>query len=137
CPAGAGSFSRRRMTALPGNLDGIRVLDLTREPGLFAGKLLGDLGADVVMVEPPAGDPARRHPPFWDGLADPARSLLWLGLATSTRPAIPTAPPCAARSRCRTTTAASRPRSASSSHCSRASGPGKASTSTLPSRRRW
>src|SRR5256885_2001934 len=57
------------MAALPGNLDGIRVLDLTREPGFFAGKLLGDLGADVVKVEPPAGDPARRRPPFWGGLA--------------------------------------------------------------------
>src|SRR5213596_1247126 len=57
------------MAALPGNLDGIRVLDLTREPGFFAGKLLGDLGADVVKVEPPAGDPARRRAPFWGGIA--------------------------------------------------------------------
>src|SRR5438046_10743544 len=76
------------MAALPGNLDGTRVLDLTREPGFFAGKLLGDLGADVVKVEPPAGDPARRRPPFWGGVADPAdpeRSLLWLALNTSKR----------------------------------------------------
>ena len=73
------------MAALPGNLDGTRVLDLTREPGFFAGKLLGDLGADVVKVEPPAGDPARRRPPFWDGLADPERSLLWLAMNTSKR----------------------------------------------------
>jgi crotonobetainyl-CoA:carnitine CoA-transferase CaiB-like acyl-CoA transferase len=43
------------MTPLPRNLDGTRVLDLTSEPGFFAGKLLGDLGADVVKVEPPGG----------------------------------------------------------------------------------
>src|SRR5437870_4550297 len=42
-----------------GNLDGIRVLDLTGEPGFLAGMLLGELGADVVKVEPPAGDPDR------------------------------------------------------------------------------
>src|SRR6266566_2333379 len=45
------------MAALPGNLDGTRVLDLTREPGFFAGKLL----------------------------ADPERSLLWLAMNTSKR----------------------------------------------------
>src|SRR5204862_6463887 len=73
------------MAALPGNLDGTRVLDLTREPGFFAGKLLGDLGADVIKVEPPDGDPARRRPPFWGGVADPERSLLWLASNTSKR----------------------------------------------------
>src|SRR5213594_2551866 len=73
------------MAALPGNLDGTRVLDLTREPGFFAGKLLGDLGADVLKVEPPGGDPARRRPPFWGGIADPERSLLWLAMNTSKR----------------------------------------------------
>src|SRR5207245_7783543 len=57
----------------------------TREPGFFAGKLLADLGADVVKVEPPGGDPARRRPPFWGGVADPERSLLWLAMNTSKR----------------------------------------------------
>ena len=68
-----------------GNLDGIRVLDLTGEPGFLAGMLLGELGADVVKVEPPAGDPARRRPPFWGGIPDPERALLWLALNTSKR----------------------------------------------------
>jgi len=68
-----------------GNLDGIRVLDLTGEPGFLAGKLLGDLGADVVKVEPPAGDPARRRPPFWGDVTDPERALVWLALNTSKR----------------------------------------------------
>jgi len=68
-----------------GNLDGIRVLDLTREPGFLAGKLLAELGADVVKVEPPEGDPARRRPPFRDGIVDPDRALVWLALNTSKR----------------------------------------------------
>ena len=73
--------------ALPtrGNLDGIRVLDLTHEPGFLAGKLLAELGADVVKVEPPGGDPVRRRPPFRDGIVDPDRSLVWLALNTSKR----------------------------------------------------
>jgi len=42
-------------------LDGIRVLDLSQYlPGPYAGQILGDMGADVVKVEPPAGDPMRR-----------------------------------------------------------------------------
>jgi crotonobetainyl-CoA:carnitine CoA-transferase CaiB-like acyl-CoA transferase len=73
------------VSTLRGNLDGTRVLDLTREPGFLAGKLLGDLGADVVKVEPPEGDPARRRPPFWGGVEDAERSLLWLALNTSKR----------------------------------------------------
>lgn len=45
------------------NLENVRVLDLsTRLPGPFATQLLADLGADVVSVEPPGGDPARDLP---------------------------------------------------------------------------
>lgn len=41
-------------------LSGLRVLDLTRNlPGPFATRLLADLGATIVKVEPPEGDPAR------------------------------------------------------------------------------
>ena len=40
------------------------MLDLTSEMGWYAGKLLADLGADVIKVEPPGGDPGRGLPPF-------------------------------------------------------------------------
>jgi crotonobetainyl-CoA:carnitine CoA-transferase CaiB-like acyl-CoA transferase len=71
--------------ALPGMLDGTRVLEVTGEPGFFAGKLLGDLGADVVKIEPPGGDPARRRGPYWGGVPDPERALGWLAMNTSKR----------------------------------------------------
>ena len=43
-------------------LEGIKVLDFSRVvAGPFAGRLLADLGADVVKVEPPDGDGTRIH----------------------------------------------------------------------------
>ena len=42
-----------------GMLSPYRVLDLTGERGFLGGKLLGDLGADVIKIERPGGDPAR------------------------------------------------------------------------------
>ena len=45
-------------------LPGFRVLDLTSSMGAFCGKLLRDLGMDVIKVEPPGGDPTRSEPPF-------------------------------------------------------------------------
>ena len=45
-------------------LPGYRVLDLTSAVGALCGKLLGDLGLDVIKIEPPDGGAARREPPF-------------------------------------------------------------------------
>jgi len=47
-----------------GALDGVRVLDLADEPGALCGKLLADMGADVIKIEPPGGSPMRRIGPF-------------------------------------------------------------------------
>ena len=66
-------------------LDGLRVLDFSDESGFLAGKVLGDLGADVVKVEPPGGDRAGRRGPFLGDIEDPERSLPWLALNTSKR----------------------------------------------------
>ena len=67
-------------------LRGLRVVELAREPIALAGKLLGDMGADVILVEPPGGDPSRNYPPFVDD--DPTgedRSLYWWHYHTSKR----------------------------------------------------
>jgi crotonobetainyl-CoA:carnitine CoA-transferase CaiB-like acyl-CoA transferase len=51
-----------------GALDGIRVIDFASFiAGPFAAMLLGDLGADVIKVEPPSGDLARAWSPFLRG----------------------------------------------------------------------
>ncbi len=53
--------------------------------GPYCGKLLADLGADVVKVEPPEGDPARQAGPFPPSGPDPECSAMFLYLNTSKR----------------------------------------------------
>src|SRR5262245_15864386 len=61
-----------------------RVLDLSGPLGFLTGRILADLGADVVKVEPPGGDPCRRWPPFHE--RDGARhSLFWMAFNANKR----------------------------------------------------
>jgi crotonobetainyl-CoA:carnitine CoA-transferase CaiB-like acyl-CoA transferase len=68
-----------------GPLDGVKVVELSHERGAWAGKLLADLGADVVLVEPPGGSIQRSYGPFADDQPDPERSLWWWYYNTSKR----------------------------------------------------
>ena len=72
-------------TGQPSALSDIRVLDLSGEMGLYCGKLLADLGADVIKIEPPGGDSARRVGPFYHDETDAAKSLSYFYLNTSKR----------------------------------------------------
>src|SRR5438876_141778 len=74
---------------MPPPLAHLRVVDLTDLRGAFAGRLLADLGADVVKVEPPRGDPGRLVPPFAGGVAAPDRSLPFLYRNANKRGAVP------------------------------------------------
>lgn len=64
-------------------LEHLRVLDLTDERGLLCGRLLADLGADVVQVEPLDGSSARQAPPVTAGGAP--SSMFWEAFAAGKR----------------------------------------------------
>ncbi|SUZ50053.1 uncharacterized protein METZ01_LOCUS2907, partial [marine metagenome] len=66
-------------------LTGIRVLDLSGDMGVYCGKLLADVGADVIKVEPPGGDAMRRTGPFVAGADAPENSLNWRHYNTNKR----------------------------------------------------
>ena len=66
-------------------LEGLRILDLTSENGSFCGKLLADMGADVIKVEPPGGDRARTSGPFLNDVPNAEASLSFWYNNTSKR----------------------------------------------------
>ena len=67
-------------------LAGVTVLDLTHYiAGPFCTKLLADYGADVLKIERPGGDGARRLGPFPGDVPDPEKSALFLHLNTNKR----------------------------------------------------
>ena len=66
-------------------LNGYRALDLTDEKGAFGGRLLADMGADVIKVERPGGDLCRNIGPFYDDIPDPEKSLCWFAYNANKR----------------------------------------------------
>ncbi len=68
-----------------GLLSPFRVLDLTDELGFLCGKILGDLGADVIKIERPGGDPARNIGPFFHNQSHPEKSLYWFAFNNNKR----------------------------------------------------
>jgi benzylsuccinate CoA-transferase BbsE subunit len=56
-------------------LEGVRIVEFTDELGSYCGRLLGDLGAEVIKVEPPGGGRQRHSPPFYRGQDTPDTSI--------------------------------------------------------------
>ena len=68
-----------------GPLHGLRVLELADEKGQFCGKLMADLGADVIKIEPPGGQNTRSVGPFLSDIPHRERSLYFWHYNTSKR----------------------------------------------------
>ena len=66
-------------------LAGVRCVDLTGELGVYATKLMADLGADVIRVEPPGRDALRAKPPLWRRPDGSTESLFYAYMNTSKR----------------------------------------------------
>ena len=73
------------VSAEPGILEGVRVVEVTALPGQYTGRLFADLGADVITIEPPRGDRVRGLPPFAHEIWGLTRSLPWLQLNSGKR----------------------------------------------------
>ena len=58
-------------------LENCRVLDFSNELGFLCGKNLGDLGADVIKIEKPGGDPSRNIGTYYRDQPDPEKNLYW------------------------------------------------------------
>jgi crotonobetainyl-CoA:carnitine CoA-transferase CaiB-like acyl-CoA transferase len=68
----------------PGPLEGLRVVELGGfVSAAYAARCLADLGATVIKVEPPEGDPSRRHGPYPNDEPHPERSGLYCLLNTN------------------------------------------------------
>lgn len=63
----------------------LRVIELGDIPASYAARWLADLGADVIKIEPPGGDPHRMLPPFAGNIEDRERSLTFIHANTNKR----------------------------------------------------
>ncbi len=66
-------------------LQDISVLEISAPETMMAGRILADLGADVVAIEPPGGAPGRRMEPFLDDIPGIERSLTWHAMNRNNR----------------------------------------------------
>nr|MBC8281233.1 CoA transferase [Chloroflexota bacterium] len=86
---GLGTSTKRDIAAKskaePGPLSGIRVLELADEKGQFCGKMMADLGAEVIKIEPTGGEGVRSVGPFLDDVPHRDRSLSFWHYNTSKR----------------------------------------------------
>ncbi|MEE3187350.1 MAG: CoA transferase [Actinomycetota bacterium] len=73
---------------LPAALTGYRVIELASERCALAGKLLADMGAEVIVVEPPGGCHTRNWEPFADDVPELENSLHWWHYNTSKKSVI-------------------------------------------------
>ena len=64
-------------------LSGIRVVELCDRSAALGGRILADLGAEVIMVEPPQGAEIRHQAPFLEGQKGPDRSFAHLYFNTN------------------------------------------------------
>jgi crotonobetainyl-CoA:carnitine CoA-transferase CaiB-like acyl-CoA transferase len=65
-------------------LTALRVLDLTEGGCMLGGRMLGDVGADVIKIEPPGGSPSR-NTPYYKNIPDPEKSLFWFAYNANKR----------------------------------------------------
>src|SRR5256714_13741874 len=89
CTAGSrrspGTAARTNATQDPSLLGGCRVIDLADLSGAVCGRILADLGADVVKIEPPGGEADRMQPPFVGDVENSERSIPWLAANVNKR----------------------------------------------------
>lgn len=68
-----------------GSLTGLRVLDMAQGGTQICGKIMADMGADVIKIEPPGGDRTGRIAPFFKDIPDLQKSLFWFAYNTNKR----------------------------------------------------
>ena len=79
------SPTRSQSSTHGGPFTGLRVLELADEKGQWCGKLIADLGAEVIKIEPPGGEATRTVGPFYQDIPNRERSLSFWHYNTSKR----------------------------------------------------